>query len=60
MGAFNQLQGQGAGVAKDLSKTGDDLMQKVRYVLSAVSSSSYRGTFVHPDVFHLECAKLTN
>lgn len=33
MGAFNQLQGQGAGMAKDLSKTGDDLMEKVRYVL---------------------------
>lgn len=41
MGAFNQLQGQGAGMAKDLSKTGDDLMEKVRYVLSVVSRSSY-------------------
>ena len=41
MGAFNQLQGQGAGMAKDFSKTGDDLMEKVRYDLSVVSPSSY-------------------
>jgi len=30
MGAFNQIQGQGVGMAKDLTKTSDDLVDKVR------------------------------
>ena len=29
MGAFNQLQGQGLGMANDLGKTTDDLKKKV-------------------------------
>lgn len=33
MGAVNQLQGQGLGMAKGLSSTKDDLVEKVRYVL---------------------------
>jgi len=30
MGAVNQLQSQGLGMTKDLSKTSDDLIEKVR------------------------------
>ena len=33
MGAVNQLQGQGLGMAKDMTKTTDDIMKKVRYML---------------------------
>ena len=33
MGAFNQLQGQGVGMAKDLSKTSDDLVSKVQCIV---------------------------
>jgi len=32
MGAVNQLQSQGLGMTKDLSKTSDDLIEKVRYL----------------------------
>lgn len=30
MGAVNQLQSQGLGMTKDLSKTSEDLIEKVR------------------------------